>query len=288
MDGKIRRLSRIFNSDGRTIIVPVDDSLIFGPFDGLHDMKNKIRNIIDGRPDAILAHQGVFLNDMEMNSTGRIINISASTVNSKHTRKVIVSSVEQSLRMDADCIAVHINVTSKYEAQMLSDLGNIIAEAERYGMPVLSIVYPRKEKQNGEDDNYDDLKENHIVDYTKLLCHCVRMAKDMGASIIKTQYSGDEESFAKVVEAAFPIPIVIAGGKYQKAQNMLTITEEAIRCGCKGISFGRNVFSRTDSKKMLHAIHDIVHKNQTAIATYSKYMPLDEREGLHENLEQRF
>ena len=29
-------------------------------------------------------------------------------------------------------------------------------------------------------------------------------------------------------------------------------------------------------------------ENQTAKVAYSKYMPLDEREGLYENLEQRF
>lgn len=288
MDGKTRRLSRIFNSDGRTIIVPVDDSLIFGPFNGLHNMKDKLKNIIDGQPDAILAHQGIFNNDIEINSIGRIMNVSASTVNSKHTKKVIVSSVEQSIRMDADCIAVHINVTSKYEAQMLSDLGRIIAEAERYGIPVLVIAYPRKENQDGLDDNYDDLKKCHIEDYTRILCHCVRIAKDMGASIIKTQYSGDGESFGKVVESASPIPIVIAGGQYQEAQKMLVIAEDAIKCGCKGISYGRNIFSRIDSQKMIQALHDIVHRNQTAKVVYSKYMPLDEREGLYENLEQRF
>lgn len=288
MDGKIRRLSRIFNSDGKTIIVPVDDSLIFGPFNGLHNIKDKLKSIIDGQPDAILAHQGVFHNDIETNSIGRIMNVSASTVNSNHTKKIIVSSVEQSIRMDADCIAVHINVTSKYEAQMLSDFGSVVTEAERYGIPVLAIIYPRKENQDGIDDNYDDLKKKHIEDYTKLLCHCVRIAKDMGASIIKTQYSGDGASFGKVVEAAFPIPVVIAGGEYQEAQKMLIIAEEAIKCGCKGISYGRNVFSRTDSKKMIQAISDIVHRNQTAKVIYSKYMPLDEREGLYENLEQRF
>lgn len=285
MDGKTRRLSRIFNSDGKTIIVPVDDSLIFGPFDGLYRMKDKIKSIVDGGPDAILAYQGVFRNDVEINSIGRIINISASTVNSKHTKKVIVSSIEQSIRMDADCIAVHINATSKYEAQMLSDLGNVVAEAERYGMPVLAIVYPRKEKEDGTDENYEDLKKNHAMDYTKLLCHCVRMTKDMGASIIKTQYIDNEGLFTRVTESASPIPVVIAGGEYQGAKKMLHITEEAIQCGCKGISFGRNVFSRTDSKKMIQAIYDIVHRNQTAKESYLKYMPLDEREGLYENLD---
>jgi len=37
-NGKIRRLSRVFREDQKTVIVPVDDSFIFGPVAGLHNI----------------------------------------------------------------------------------------------------------------------------------------------------------------------------------------------------------------------------------------------------------
>jgi len=275
MNGKQRRLSRIFGKDEKTVIVPVDDSLIFGPFAGLHDINQKISNILEGNPDAILAHRGTFINDIPINSVGRIINVSASTTNSFHTRKVLISTVEQLLAQDADCVAVHINVTSKFEADMLYDFGRIVLEAEKYALPVMAIVYPRKENADGADENYINLKKSNNQEYVRLLCHCVRIARDMGASLIKTQYSGNSESFIQVVEAAHPIPIVIAGGMFQEAKYMLKICEDAMKCGCKGISYGRNVFSRHDAAMMIEAISAIVHKNLTAELAYMKFSPSD-------------
>ena len=40
--GKSRRLARLL-SEGRIIIVPVDDSLIFGPFNGLMAINHNLR-----------------------------------------------------------------------------------------------------------------------------------------------------------------------------------------------------------------------------------------------------
>ncbi|MDR0314238.1 MAG: hypothetical protein LBI14_11665 [Treponema sp.] len=278
MNGKTRRLSRIFGTDGKTVIVPVDDSLIFGPFAGLHNINRKISNILEGKPDAVLAHQGTFINDIKSNTIGRIINVSASTKNSFHTKKVLVSTIEQLIIRDADCVAVHINITSKYEADMLSDFGKIVSESEKYALPVMAIVYPRKENADGTDENYVSLKNSNNQEYANLLCHCVRIAKDMGASLIKTHYSGNKESFIRVIESASPIPIVIAGGKFTEAAYMLKIAEDAIQCGCKGISFGRNVFSRSDAKTMVEAISAIVHDNATAESAYTRFSPSDEKE----------
>jgi DhnA family fructose-bisphosphate aldolase class Ia len=285
MDGKTRRLSRIFGTDGKTVIVPVDDSLIFGPFAGLHNIKRKISNILEGKPDAMLAHQGMFINDIASNTVGRIINVSASTINSFHTKKVLVSTIEQLIIRDADCAAVHINMTSKYEADMLSDFGKIVSESEKYALPVMAIIYPRKEKVDGTDENYITLKNSNNREYTKLLCHCVRIAKDMGASLIKTYYSGNNESFIRVIETASSIPIVIAGGEFREAMHMLKITEDAIQCGCKGISFGRNVFSRCDTKPMVEAISAVVHYNATAESAYMRFSPSDEKEKNYEDME---
>ena len=278
MTGKERRLSRIVERDGKTVIVPIDDSLIFGPFAGLHKIADKINQIISANPNAILAHSGVFKNDICNNEIGRIINLSASTTNNKHTQKHIISNIENMIRYDAYCIAVHVNLSSKYEGDMLFDLGKTISEAEKYSIPVMAIIYPRTENKEGEDYNYLDVKDSNNKKYTDLLCHCVRVAKDMGVDIIKTHYAGNPQAFTKVVEAAYPIPVVVAGGEIQDAKEMLNITENAIKCGGKGISFGRNIFSRKDSTSIIKAITAIVHDGYSAEEAYTKFNPSNELE----------
>jgi len=60
--GKIRRLRRLFSPhSGRTVIVPVDDSLIFGPAEGLEQVVSKVQKIIMDPPNAILAFPGLAL-----------------------------------------------------------------------------------------------------------------------------------------------------------------------------------------------------------------------------------
>ena len=231
-----------------------------------------------GNPDAILTYRGTLRENIINNNIGRIINLSASTVNNSHTRKVLVSKVEDALYYDADCIASHINLTSKYEHEMLSQFGNIVTNCTRYSLPVLAIIYPRGENIDKSDNNYTDLKLNNPEKYANLLCHCVRVAKELGADIIKTHYTGIPDTFVRVIDAARPVPVIIAGGEFIDAKEVLLMAENALKCGCKGISFGRNVFSRKFSKNMVNALSDIVHNNITASNAFNSYYLSNERE----------
>ena len=64
------------------------------------------------KPNAILCYYGTatLLSDYNIPT---IINITASTVQSHHTRKVLISSVQQALAIDAAAVAVHINISSE-------------------------------------------------------------------------------------------------------------------------------------------------------------------------------
>lgn len=54
--GKKRRLARLFQ-DKKTVIVPVDDSLIFGPKEGLFEIDTTIEKIVKSKPNALLGFQ---------------------------------------------------------------------------------------------------------------------------------------------------------------------------------------------------------------------------------------
>lgn len=258
--GKGRRLTRLFSqSSGKTVIVPVDDSLIFGPTAGLENVRTKVDSILLDPPDALLGFAGVFLaSGISTSRVAAVVNITGSTVRSRHTHKVQIASVQHAAQMGADAVAAHVNVSSDYEPEMLQTLGRIAMECEAHGIPLMAIMYPRGERELA-DNNYDELKQNDRNRYCSFVAHAARVGVDLGADIIKTQYTGDAETFARVVEACDPIPVVAAGGPPQPLAAVLQMASEIINAGGGGVSFGRNVFSRKSPESVLSALKSIVH-----------------------------
>ena len=254
--GKRKRMSRIFGTSDRAIIVPVDDNLISQNNIGLQNMPKKIRSIEMAKPNAILCYYGTatLLSDYNIPT---IINITASTVQSHHTRKVLISSVQQALAIDAAAVAVHINISSEYESEMLENLGVVAEACNNYGMPLLAIVYPRKEAEFG-DENYLQLREKNRDEYTSLIAHCVRIVFELGADMIKTQYTGDSGSFSQVVAAANNHPVFIAGGAMLEEQELYDMAKEAEAAGAAGVRIGRNVFNRVNSSEVIDNLRKIV------------------------------
>ena len=258
--GKKRRLARLFHhSDGRTLILPIDDGLISGPRGGLSNLSTLLTVIDSNPPDGILLFAGVLCRYWsEISTMAAIVNVTASTKYGTHSRKLLCTKVETAVASGADLVAAHVNVTSRYDSEMLSTLGTVVGEAEKFGLPVLAIMYPRREK-NGGDDNYQELKNTEPQRYTDLVAHAARIGMELGADVIKTQYTGSPETFQRVVEAAHPVPVVIAGGPISSEADALSSIRGAIKAGARGVSFGRNVFEQRDPANMLRLIRSNLH-----------------------------
>jgi DhnA family fructose-bisphosphate aldolase class Ia len=245
----------------RILIVPIDDCLIFGPRAGLENVQCKLQKILLDPPDALLAFAGVFRNDVSLlGNVAGIVNLTASTNRSNHNQKVQVTEVHQAVQLGLDAVAVHVNISSRYESEMLKILGTVSRECESYGMPLLAIMYPRSESDSG-DNNIDELKESDRRQYAELVAHSARVAVDLGADLIKTKYTGDVESFRTVVEACRPIPIVVAGGPMLPINSALEMAADVLKAGGAGVSFGRNVFGRENPQPIVAALKAIVHDN---------------------------
>jgi fructose-bisphosphate aldolase/2-amino-3,7-dideoxy-D-threo-hept-6-ulosonate synthase len=261
--GKRRRLARLLSPDtGKTVIVPIDDSLIFGPASGLEQPDSKLNKIIAAEPEAILAFPGIFRRNLALGKTGLILNLTASTIRSHHTRKVQVGAVEQAIQLGADAVAVHVNIGSKYESEMLAILGAVARQADHFGLALLAIMYPRTET-NGGDDNYENLQKENPREYSALVAHAARVATDLGADLIKTKYTGSPDSFRPVVDGCSPVPVVVAGGPVSSPRHMLNVAHEVVLAGGAGVSFGRNVFTRINPGSFISAVRAVVHQRAT-------------------------
>lgn len=272
--GKKKRLERII-TNGRMLIVPVDDSLIFGPFEGLANLSDTINSIVDTKPSAILGYKGSYsllLGTSNGVQLPFIINVTASTIMGRHIQKIKSCTVLEALVMGADCVAAHINFTSDYENEMIQNLASIISEADRLGMPTLAIAYPRKVHDDGKDDNYEIEKQTDIESYTKRVCRCVRVAVELGADIIKTQYTGSVQTFQRVIDSALGRPVIIAGGPVLAVQNSYKIAKDAIEAGAAGISYGRNVFNAEYVEAYIAGMKDIVFNDASVNEAMDVYM----------------
>lgn len=248
--GKKKRLNRIFRSDGRTVIIPMDHGVTLGPVQGLVNMQEIVDKLAKGDVDAIVVHKGI-AKTVNTGSIGLIVHLSASTkLGPDPNRKVKVCSVEEALRMGADAVSVHINVGAPSEHEMLMKLGNIADECDNLGVPLLAMMYPRGPNVTNE---YDP----------ETVAHAARLGAELGADIIKTNYTGSVETFQRVVQGC-PAPVIIAGGPKAKTErDVLEATSGSIKAGGVGVSIGRNVFQHENPTGMTKALSAIVHRDAT-------------------------
>ncbi len=91
--------------------------------------------------------------------------------------------------------------------------------------------------------------------------HAARIAAELGADIMKVNYTGSPKTFTSVV-AGCPIPVVIAGGeKLTDERQVFRMIREALDVGAAGVAVGRNVFGHDSPVAMMRAICALVHEN---------------------------
>lgn len=93
-----------------------------------------------------------------------------------------------------------------------------------------------------------------------LLAFVCRMAAELGADAVKTEYTGDPTTMAEVVEGC-PVPILTLGGAKGGSDEVAVVeaARGAMEGGARGIVFGRNVWQADDPVKMAAALREAVH-----------------------------
>ena len=235
----------------KTIIVPMDHGLTVGPIKGIEkDLGEIVNKIALGGANAVLGHIGIplYAHRGYGPDIGLILHLSGSTSLSPDSNyKVLVNTVLEAVKLGADGVSLHINVGTKSDPEMLETLGRVSRECREFGIPLLAMMYPRGENI---EDEYD-------VEVVKI---AARVAAELGADIVKTNWTGDPDSFKEVVNVCMA-PVIIAGGEKSGIKGILEITKQSIEVGGSGVAYGRNVFQAEDPTKVVRALYLIVHKN---------------------------
>jgi fructose-bisphosphate aldolase/2-amino-3,7-dideoxy-D-threo-hept-6-ulosonate synthase len=251
MIGKEIRIERIIDRNtGRAVIVPMDHGFTLGQIEGLLDMTETISRVSEGGANAIVLHKGLVKRGHRRRGRdiGLIVHLSASTsLNPDPNDKVLVCTVEEAVRLGADGVSIHINLGAPNESRMLESAGQIVKDCSRWGMPLLIMIYPRGK-------GIDPVSPQSVG-------HCVRVAEELGADMIKTNYTGDPVSFGKIVKAC-SVPVFIAGGEKTGDLETLTAIRDSVRAGGAGVCVGRNAFQRDDPRAFVRALCRVVHQEE--------------------------
>lgn len=245
------RMERILRK-GKMLCIPMDHGISNGPIEGLENPAEIIQQCELRGLTSVIINKGILKSLPRPSRVGVLVHFSASTsLSTAPNRKMLTGSVEEALRLGADGVSLHINVGGKEEPEMLEQLGKIAEGCHQWNMPLLAMMYPRGE----------NIKNPHDPE---IVGHVARIGAELGADIVKTLYTGDIDSFAKIVKST-PVPVVIAGGPKAKTDSdILQMTEDAMKAGAKGVTYGRNIFAHKNPAQMVEALGAIIFRKESA------------------------
>lgn len=243
--GRDIRLARILN-DGKMLCIPMDHGISNGPIKGLEDIHSIIYQCSSAGLTCVLVNKGIIKSMPRPPNIGLIAHFSASTsIGPAPNRKILMGSVEEAIRLGADAVSLHINIGSKEEPEMLQKLGMISDKCDEWSVPLVAMMYPRGE----------NIKNPHDPE---IVAHAARVGAEAGADVVKAVYTGDPDSFKRVVQSC-PVPIVIAGGpKASTDREILEMCEGAMMAGAKGVTFGRNIFQHRNPPAIVRALYKLI------------------------------
>lgn len=251
VSGHQLRLNRILRK-GKMLCIPMDHGISTGPIEGLEDPHSIIYKCESHGLTSVIINKGIIKSLPKPTKVGMLVHFSSSTsLSLAPNRKMLTGTVEEALRLGADGVSLHINIGGKEEPEMLEQLGMISNECHKWNMPLLAMMYPRGE----------NVKDPH---YPEIVAHVARIGAECGADIVKTIYTGDVDSFSKIVKST-PVPIVIAGGpKARTDMDVLQMTEDVMKSGAVGVTYGRNIFAHKSPERMTRALAAIIFKKASA------------------------
>jgi DhnA family fructose-bisphosphate aldolase class Ia len=234
----------------------------------LSDIATRTKEAVAGGANVIMMSKGMIrLAEPSFSPTTSLaLLLSASANPEKGQPQVIqIADVEEAARLGADAVVLFTALAGDTEAAMIRTLAGVGKECATLGIPFIAEAeFPTTYA------SVSDLKDQYGFEYLR---RNVRLCGELGADIIKTNWPGDEESFAKLVQAANGIPVVLAGGSRLEDDELLGRMESAMNVGAIGCSVGRNIFMHKSPEAITRALSRVIRerwKADKAIAALHK------------------
>jgi len=248
---KTHRWHHIFRQDGKALIFAMDHAGAFGIMEGLERPGEVIRKVRAGGADAILTTYGVCTRFAEdIGGMGVILRVDGGSTLLAGERgpMQLVYDVYDALRIGADAVGTMGMPGSRFETATLPYLAELVGQCAEWNVPVMAEMLPAGFENPGAWWTPENIG------------HACRIGAELGVDFIKTAYTGDVESFRRVVEQVY-VPIVVLGGtKSPHPRALLEGVYGAMQAGASGVAVGRNICQYSEPDKMTAAIAAIIHE----------------------------
>jgi len=257
--GKARRLARMFNvRSGRMLCVAFDHGMQVGTIPGNEDPARVLDAVAEAGVDAVILNPGMMIRHGHRLAGGpaAILRIDQTTMWREGTKAAypdthqrLVASVEDAVSLGAEAVITYLftcNNLAEEETRSFEICGQVASDCRKWG--IVHVIEAMAARGGFADPNDPDI----------ISLNC-RIAGELGADIIKTDWCTDEKRFAAIASQSLA-PIVLAGGPARPDVDAVgAFARNAIAAGAKGLMFGRNVFGRQDMVATLKALTSIVH-----------------------------
>lgn len=258
MSGYELRLGRLFNGGtGRSFITAIDHAVTLGVPEGGADALGTLEKVIAGGPDAVLVGPGLLNKAGHMfakrNAPTPIVRADF-IINHPYLSDLgegyrQICSAENAVRLGADAVVMFLMVGAG-EGDLFKENVTAITRmseaAHNVGLPLIveSVLWGTR-IENQKDP--------------EMLAFGARMAVELGADAIKTEYTGDAATMKDIIDSC-PAPVLLLGGsKSSDPEALWAGTRDAVAVGAKGVIYGRNVWQQDDPIAISRRLREIIH-----------------------------
>lgn len=270
------RMNRLFGN-GRCLDVAIDHGVCNEPsfLDGLENMPVVLKTLVDAGPDAIQMNYGQadLLQDIPgKDKPALVMRIDMGNPYNRIRHRdmwAVLQNEEEpligALQMDAACVVVNLFMLPDEPdlfRQCVQNIARVRAGCEKYGMPLMIeplVMQPVTERGGYMVDGDAD----KIVTLT-------RLAREMGADIVKADPTTNAEDFHRVVEAA-RCPVLVRGGGKEDLRAVFDKSAALMRQGAMGMVYGRNIYQHANPGAVARGLMAIFHRDASGEEAFAVY-----------------
>jgi DhnA family fructose-bisphosphate aldolase class Ia len=270
------RMNRLFNG-GRCLDVAIDHGVCNEPsfLSGLENMDAVVKTLAAAAPDAIQMNYGQadLLQDLPgKDKPALVMRIDMGNpynrIRHRDMWAVLQNEAEPligALELDAACVVVNLFMLPDEPnlfRQCVQNIARVRADCDKYGIPLM--IEPLVMQPVTEHGGYMvDGDADKIVTLT-------RLAREMGADIVKADPTTDADEFHRVVEAA-RCPVLVRGGGKEDLRSVFDKSAALMKQGAMGMVYGRNVYQHSNPKAVVRGLMAIVHDKASGEEAFALY-----------------
>ncbi|HEV2507190.1 MAG TPA: class I fructose-bisphosphate aldolase [Mesorhizobium sp.] len=269
------RMNRLFGN-GRCLDVAIDHGVCNEPsfLVGLEDMAGVVDRLVKAGPDAIQMNYGQ--SDLLQDVPGKdkpalVMRIDMGNPYNRIRHRAMWALLQNeaepligAIEMDAACVVVNLFMLPDEPdlfKQCVQNISRVRADCEKYGMPLMIEPLAMLPVEQG----------GYMVDGdAEKIVTLTRLAREMGADVVKADPTTRAEDFHRVVEAA-RCPVLVRGGGKEDLRAVFDKSAALMAQGALGMVYGRNIYQHANPSAVVRGLMAIIHDNADGATAWDLY-----------------